>query len=50
MQNINNISLRVVKDNTSYKYGEEFIDFLLESKMCILNGTVCPENDYFTCV
>ncbi len=50
VQNIDNISPRVVKDNTSNKHGDEFIDFLLESKMCILNGRVCPENDTFTCV
>ncbi len=50
MQNIDNISPRVVKDNTSNKHGEEFIDFLLESKMCILNCRMCPENDNVTCV
>ncbi len=32
VQNID-ISPRVVKDNTSNKHGEEFIDFLLESKI-----------------
>jgi hypothetical protein len=50
VQNIYDISPRVVKDNTSKKHGEVFIDFLLESKMCILNGRVYPENDNFTCV
>ncbi len=50
VQNIDNIPLRNVIDHTSNKHGEEFIDFLLESKMCILNGRICPENDNFTCV
>ncbi len=50
VQNIDNISPRVVQDNISNKHGEEFIDFILESKMCILNGRVCPENDNFTSV
>ncbi len=43
VQNIDNIFLRVVKDNTSNKHGEEFIDFLLESIMCILNAECVPK-------
>ncbi len=50
IQNIDNIPLRKVIDHTSYKHVEEFIDFLLERKMCILNGRICPENDNFTCI
>ncbi len=50
VQNIDNIPLRKLIDHTSNKHGEEFIDLLLESKMCILNGRICPENDNFTCV
>ncbi len=38
VQHIDNISPRLVKGNTSNKHGEEFIDFLLDIKMCILNG------------
>ncbi len=50
VQNSDNIPLRKVIHYTSNKHGEEFIDFLLGSKMCILNGRICPENDNFTCV
>ena len=48
--NIDNVSNRKVVDNTSNKHGEVLLDFLLESKMCIVNGRVCPENDNFTCI
>ncbi len=50
IQNIHNIPLQKVIDYTSNKHAQQFIDFLLESKMCILNGRICPENDNFTCV
>ena len=26
------------------------IDFLLEGKLCVVNGRICPLNDSFTCV
>ena len=46
--NVDSLVDRKVLDETVNKHGEVFIDFLLESKMCILNGRVCPENNNFT--
>ena len=31
-------------------YGDILIDFLKETKMCVLNGRINPEKDNFTCV
>ena len=42
------IPTRVLIDNEKNKHGESFVDFMLESKMCIVNGRVTAENDGFT--
>lgn len=44
------IPSRVVLDTSSNKHGESFIEFLKDSKCCVLNGRVTPENDNFTSV
>ena len=41
---------RVCIDAVKNPHGESFVDFLLESEMCITNGRVTPEFDEFTSV
>ena len=41
------IPARVLIDNEKNKHGESFVDLMLESKMCIVNGRVTAENDDF---
>ncbi len=48
--NIDQISKRKIIDFNINPHGEVFLDFLLESKMSVINSRVCPENDNFTCV
>ncbi len=48
VSSIDHIKNRHVIDNTTNSYGEVFLDFLLESKMCVINGRICPENKLFT--
>ena len=43
------IPKRQVLDPTKNKHGEAFIDFLLASKLCVLNGRITDE-DNFTCI
>ncbi len=45
---IDQISKRKIIDFNINRHGEVFLDFLLESKMCVIKGRVCPENDNFT--
>ena len=47
---VDDIDSRVSIDTVSNKHGSQFIEFLKESKMCILNGRVFKENDNFTSV
>ena len=47
--NIDNISIRKSIDSHVNNHGKSFIDFLLETNFCILNGRVNPENDCYTC-
>ena len=47
---IDNIPNRVVIDQVKNKHGESFIDFLIESRMCILNGRLNPLSDGYTSV
>ncbi len=44
------VEVKKIIDFNINPHGEVFLDFLLESKMCVINGRVCPENDNFTCV
>lgn len=48
VENIDNIPARKVIDHTHNSHGEVFLDFLLESKMCVVNGRISPVNDNFT--
>ena len=50
VEHVDDLSKRHITDHVTNSHGETFIDFLLESKLCILNGRVCPENDDYTCV
>ena len=47
---VDTISDRIIMDNVKNAHGESLIDFLLESKMVVLNGRVTPEFDNFTSV
>ena len=41
---------RVCIDDVKNKHGESFVDFLIESKLCITNGRITPELDNFTSI
>ena len=43
---IDSIPLRTVTDNSINQHGRDFIDFLNESKMCVLNGRYKEENSF----
>ena len=43
-----NIGKRKILDKNKNKHGQELIDFLIESKMCVCNGRVTPEFDNYT--
>jgi hypothetical protein len=43
-----NIGDRKNLDKSKNKHGQEMIDFLIESKMCVCNGRVTPEYDNYT--
>ena len=45
--NIDDVPSRQVKDSVKNRHGDLFIDFLRETKLCILNGSITNEyNDY----
>ena len=50
IKDIDTVMERHVLDNVKNSYCENFIDFLKDSKMCILNGRVTPALDNFTCI
>ena len=50
IQGVDNIEQRLVIDFTVNKYGHMFIDFLLNSNFCILNGRKCEDLNDFTCI
>jgi exonuclease III len=41
---------RTPVDKTKNLHGEALIEFLLDAKMCLLNGRLCPEKDSYTVV
>ena len=47
---IDKIPQRHVIDKNTNQHGHTFIEFLNDSKFCILNGRLCEENDDFTSV
>ena len=50
LQNGIDISVRSSRDRAGNNYGRDFIDFIKENKLCILNGRITPECDDYTCV
>ena len=50
IKDIDGIIERHVLDKVKNSYCDNFIDFLKDSKMCILNGRVTPNLDNFTCI
>ena len=50
IENIDNLPDRVVIDDTPNNHGQPFIDFMLENKLAVVNGRICPLNDNWTCV
>ncbi len=50
IKNVDNIEMRSVIDKSINKHGRECIQFLLESKFCVVNGRVTPEHDNFTSI
>lgn len=46
IEGVDDVAARKVIDNGSNKHGDAFIDFLLSSKLCILNGRVDGHDDY----
>ena len=50
LMGIDDIPARKSMDEVSNQHGISLLEFLLESKTCILNGRVTPELDDFTCV
>ena len=50
IQGIDDIEQRLVIDFNVNKYGHMFIDFLLNSNSCILNGRNDDESNDFTCI
>ena len=47
---VDKVSHRRCIDAVKNKHGEAFLDFLMESKMIILNGRVTNEHDNYTSV
>ena len=47
---IDEIPQKHVIDKNTNQHGHTFIEFLNDSKFCILNGRLCVENDDFTSV
>lgn len=47
---VEDIPLRVALDTVVNKHGETCIEFLKDSKCCVLNGRLNPENDHFTSI
>ena len=50
ISDIDGIPRRVVLDKNVNQHGHTFIDFLIDSKMCVLNGRFCNSSDNFTSV
>lgn len=50
LKDVDDVPIRVPLDESTNKHGESLIEFLRDSKMCIINGRICPLNDNFTSV
>ena len=47
---IDDIPLRDILDEQKNNFGDNFIDFLNDSKLCMLNGRICKEYNNFTSI
>ena len=47
---IDDVPQQVAVDNTVNQYGHHLLDFLKDTKLCMLNGRISPCLDNFTCV
>ena len=50
IEGIDDVSERVIIDDTPNDHGKLFNDFLLQTKMCIINGRVNPLRDNYTSI
>ena len=50
LNEVDNIPLRHSIDDCVNRHGEAFLEFLLDSKMCVLNGRINPLDDNFTSI
>ena len=50
INSVDSLRSRVTIDPTTNRHGDAFVEFLHESKMCVLNGRVTPEFDNFTSI
>ena len=50
LKEIDDVPLRVALDEYVNKHGESLIEFLRDSKMCLINGRICPLDDNYTSV
>ena len=48
INDVDNVAPREILDKYVNQHGKCLIDFLLEAKMCILNGRISPENNDYT--
>ncbi len=48
IKGIDNISDRQVLDKTTNNHGDSLLEFLMDTKMCIVNGRITPENNDYT--
>ena len=46
---VDNLPVRNVIDESVNQHGHSLVDFLHESKFCVMNGRVSNENDAYTC-
>ena len=50
IENVDELPQRIAIDETISNHGHSFIDFLLEGRLAVVNGRICPLNDNFTCI
>ena len=50
IQEVDEVVERCVIDHVKAGHGESFVEFLRDSKLCIVNGRITPEYDNFTCI
>ena len=43
-----NITARKILDKTTNRHGKEFIEFLIEAKLCVCNGRITPSHNNYT--